>query len=111
MAAKAVIHVVGTVCPPEMEKKFDAWYSERHVPDLLKFKGLKKVTRYKILRPNEDYPKFLTIYEFESREQFEAYFTSPERAAAAKDWQKIQKELSASQKWAVQFEQIKTWQK
>ena len=111
MATKPVIHVVGTECPPEMEEKFDRWYSERHVPDLLKFKGLKKVTRYKILRPNEEYPKFLTVYEFESREQFEAYFVSPERSAAAEDWRNIQQKLKASQKWAVQFETIKTWQK
>ena len=110
MATKPVIHVVGTECPPEMEEEFDRWYSERHVPDLLKFQGLKKVTRYKILRPNEDYPMFLTIYEFESREQFEAYATSPERTAAAEDWRKIQEELKASQKWGVQFETIKTWE-
>ncbi len=111
MKAKSIIHVVGTECPPEMEEKFDRWYSERHVPDLLKFKKLKGVTRFKNLHPSGEYPKFLTIYEFDNQQDFEAYFKSPERAAAGEDWKKIQRELGASQKWAVQFEVIKSWQR
>ena len=111
MEAKPVMHVVGTECPPEMEEKFDTWYSERHVPDLLKFKGVKRVTRYRGLHPGGEYPKFLTIYEFNNRQDFEAYYTSPERATAAEDWIKIQKELGASLKWSVQFEVIETWQR
>ena len=111
MEAKSVIHLVGTTCPPEMEEKFDAWYSDRHVPDLLKFKGVKKVTRYKRLYPSEEHPKFLTIYEFESQQDFEAYFSSPERTAALEDWENIQKELSASATMRVQYEVIKTWQR
>ena len=110
METKSVIHIVGTECPPEMEGRFDTWYSERHVPDLLKFQGLKKVTRYRNLHADGEYPKFLTIYEFNNRQDFEAYYVSPERTAAAEDWLKIQKELGASLKWMVQYEAIKTWQ-
>ena len=111
METKPVIHVVGTECPPEAEEKFDAWYSDRHVPDLLKFKKLRKVTRFKALKPDREYPMFLTLYEFDSRQAFEEYFTSPERATAAEDFAKIQKELNASVKWSVQYETIKTWQR
>lgn len=110
MEAKTTIHIVGTECPPEAEEKFDTWYSERHVPDVLKFKGVKRVTRYRKLSADGEYPKFLAVYEFNNRQDFEAYNTSPERTAAIEDWLKIQKELGSSIKWSVQYEVIKTWQ-
>ena len=111
METKPVIHVVGTECPTEAEEKFDTWYSDRHVPDLLKFKKLKKVTRLKALKPDGEYPMFLTFYEFDDRQAFEEYFISPERSTAAEDFARIQKELDVSVKWSVQYETIKTWQR
>ena len=111
MEAKSVLHIVGTECPSEMEDQFDKWYSDKHVPELLEFKGVNRVTRYRNLHNGEEYTKFLTIYEFGKREDFEAYFTSSIRANAAEDWGKIQNELGASLKWSVQFEMIKTWQR
>lgn len=112
MAKTALIHMVGTRCPPDKEARFDTWYNERHVPDLMKFKKLRKVTRFRSLKPDPgSYPRFLTIYEFAGREDFEAYFNSPERAVAAEDWKKIQQELGASQDWAVQYEVIRSWEK
>ncbi len=110
-AKKTIIHMVATRCPPEMAARFDEWYNTRHVPDLLKFPRLKRVTRYRSLHPDNGFPRFIAAYEFESREDFEAYFNSPERAIAGEDWKKAQKKLGASQDWAVQWEFIGTWQK
>jgi len=72
-----VITIVGTQCPPKTEARFDQWYSERHILDLLKFKGLKGATRYQLassvgrairgtsripFAQNIEYPKYLTFY-------------------------------------------------
>ncbi len=109
MEAKLVIDVVGTDCPLETEEKFNKWYNDTHVPDLLKFEKIKRVTRFKILNQDTKYPKFLAIYEFDNRQAFEEYFASPVRGAGVQDWTKVSKELSASLKWLAQYEVIKTW--
>ena len=70
--------MVGTNCSPDIEDEFNRWYDEVHVPMLLKFHGISAVTRYQILEANEDYPKYLTGYQFESEEAFESYGKSQE---------------------------------
>jgi hypothetical protein len=109
MKSKSLVHVVGTECPPEMEKKYDQWYSERHVPDVLKFKKLKSVTRLKKLHSEGEAPKFLTFYEFDSEKDYQDYIKSPERAAAGPDWVRVQKELKVCRTWFAQYEVIKGW--
>ncbi len=112
METRPIIHVVATQCRPEDEEKFYTWYDEIHIPLLLKFKGLKKATRYKIIYETEKYPKYLAIYEFESRKAFEAYETSPELAAASKEEStETWKEGGYEMKWRVQYEPIKTWER
>ena len=53
MGTGPVLMVMGTQCPPEIEEEFSNWYSNKHVPDILKFKGVKKAARYKIIRPEQ----------------------------------------------------------
>ena len=45
----AAIIMVGVQCPAPSEPAFDQWHTEKHIPDLLKFKGLQGVTRYKLV--------------------------------------------------------------
>jgi hypothetical protein len=120
----SVIHIVGAKCPPEMEDEFNKWYSEKHVPDLLKFRNLKKVSRYEMigasigLRENpvtplgakDAYPKFLTVYEFDDREAFERYENSPEAVVARIDGFPITERLGVQLIWRVQYESIKVWE-
>jgi hypothetical protein len=109
MKSKTIVHVVGTVCPPEKEAEFDRWYNETHVPDLMKFKKLKGVTRLKKLHGDLEYPVFLIFYEFETDKDYQDYIKSPERAEAGGEWARVQKELGAGRKWSVQYEVIKSW--
>ena len=51
MANKSVIHVVATECQPELEEKNNRWCDEVHNPMLMKFEGLKEITRYKVTCP------------------------------------------------------------
>ncbi len=104
-----VLHIVGIHCQPQAEKKFLKWYDQVHVPLLLKFKGLKKATRYKILKPAEAYPEYLAIFEFADKEAFEAYENSPELAAAVAEMHETWKEGGWDRMWRVQYEFVKTW--
>ena len=111
METRPVINIIGTRCRPEVEEKFNTWYNEIHIPMLLKFKGLREVTRYRILEPSEEYPQHLNIYEFDSRQAFEEYETSPEFTAAVDEMQETWREGGWERKWRVQYEVIKTWRK
>lgn len=121
MKTNAVIHIVGIKCTPEGQDKVDAWYSEKHVPDLLKFKGIKGVTRYKVVsaaaEPSvgeasaEENPTFVTIYEFENYKDFEAYNVSPELEYARQDSAKILEETGTRLLWRVQCEVLKAWER
>ena len=110
MGNTSVIHVVATECPSETEDTFSKWYDEQHIPDLLKFKRLKKVTRYRNLHPDGENPKFLTIYEFDRREDLEDYLVSPERTSVHEDAMSTNRELNVSLKWRVQYEVLRSWQ-
>jgi uncharacterized protein (TIGR02118 family) len=82
MTNTPVINIVGTFCRPEYEEKFNKWYSEIHIPMLMKFKGIKEVTRYKYFGTSKDYPAYIAIYYFDSKADLEAYNKSPELATA-----------------------------
>ena len=60
MKTGPVIKVIEMECPPEIEEGWNAWYNEKHVPQVLKFKGFKRAARYKIaygvLGDEEKYP-------------------------------------------------------
>ena len=72
-----VITIVATVVPPEGDSRFDSWYSDTHIPDLLKFKELQGATRCRFYNRLSDeissqyelkeYPKYLTFYYFVDR--------------------------------------------
>ncbi len=92
MGKKPVLNMVATQCQPEVEEEFNKWYDEIHIPLLLKFKGIKEVIRYKIINETEEYPTYLTVYEFESQKAYEAFTTSPEYAAAREEMSETWKE-------------------
>ena len=107
-----VILIIGAEGPREAEEEWNKYYNEKHVPDMLKFKGIKKVSRYKKVDDTETaYPKYIAVYEFENSRAAEAYKTSPERDAAAKDWADTSKKWGVETKWRVSYEAIKAWQR
>jgi len=106
-----VINMVTTECKPEVEEKFNKWYNEVHVPLLSKYKGMKKVTRYKILNKTDEFPTYLCIYEFDSPAEYQGYSNSQELADARAEMNETWKEGGWEIKWRVQYEEMKTWQK
>ncbi len=111
MGSKYILSMVAIVSKPENEAKYNKWYNEVHTPMLFKYKGMKKATRFQRLGPDEQYPKYLSLYEFESMEALAGYPKSPEFAAAMKEMQETWKPGELEAKWRVQYEPIKTWER
>ncbi len=119
----SVINVVGLHCPPEGQARFGQWYSEKYIPDILKFKGMLGATRYdyvnsgdlgtKTTRPIKvkEYPRFLTFYYYEDQPTAEAFDTSPERYAAREDWLNVSKQTGTSVMWRARYRPLRTWQR
>lgn len=65
------ISVVTTEPTPDIEKEWDRWYSESHVPNLLEIPGYALAARFRVVdhpvgtRVNTG-PKYLALYECES---------------------------------------------
>ena len=84
MKDKPVILIVGVKYqgPPEREEEFDKWYSESHVPFCLKTTDkIHGAIRYKLIgvtRKVRENPKYLAVYNFRNREEFEEWCNGPE---------------------------------
>ncbi len=122
----SVITLVGTECSPASETEFNKWYGEKHIPDLLKFKGLEGVIRYRLASSTgvgtkvsggvptgltKQYPKYLTFYYFKDTTTAGAYDKSPERTATLGEFQKMIKEIGLSVVWRAQYASMRTWHK
>ena len=104
-----IINVVATRCHPDDEEKFNKWYDEVHIPLLLKLKGLTEVTRYRIVNDTGEYPRYLTIYHYESQKAYEASQSSPEFAAVMDEMKETWKERDYERIWKVQYEFVRSW--
>ena len=111
MGKASILNIVATDCPAENDAKFNKWYNEVHIPLLFKFRGIKRVSRYKLMSENKDTPKYLAFYEYESKEDLEANPRSPEFAAAMQEMQETWKDGGFDIKWAASYEPIKTWER
>jgi uncharacterized protein (TIGR02118 family) len=80
---KKFINIVTTTCKPAEEARFNKWYNEIHIPMIKKYKGVKRVARYKVL--NADNLQFIAVYHFDSIKDFEAMSASPEFKAAIEE--------------------------
>lgn len=120
----STINIVGTDCSPAGEAKFNKWYSDKHVPDLLKFKGLDGVIRYRLASSTglgikasvpigqaKQYPKYLTFYYFKDTATADAYDVSPERTATLVEFKDMVKEVNLSITWRAQYAPMRTWQR
>ncbi len=110
MAKTRVINIVATECAPENDAKFNKWYNEVHIPMLMKYKGIKKVTRYRFIEENAPRPKFLAVYEYDSRKDLDGLTQSAEFQAAIAEMQETWKDVKIDIIWAVSGEPIKTWE-
>ena len=73
---------------PGKEEEYNRWY-DQHVTTFFKFPGLKRVRRNKCVNPFEFGDKcvqYVTIYEFDSKEDLEAFGKSEAAQIAKKEY-------------------------
>ncbi|KOY10249.1 hypothetical protein JEY62_27045 [Bradyrhizobium diazoefficiens] len=68
VADEAFIHIVRVDIDPEHEAAFNAWYEQRHFPDLLACPGWLSAKRFVSIG---DGPKYAAMYEVAGRWAFE----------------------------------------
>jgi len=111
MSGKTLTNLVITQCKPEDDERFNNWYSNIHIPALMKFKGMRAATRYRQISSPKEGPIYLTIYEFDSEAAFKAYNLSPEFVAAEKEREESWGPDGFKLLSRVQYEPIKSWKK
>lgn len=112
MTDVSVMRITGTECPPEIEEEWNKWYDDPHIANLMKFPGVKKAARYKIIGgKNGEYPTYISTYEWESQEALERWDNSPEHTASFKDFVDNWASKGVQAKWMVQYELMRTWEK
>ena len=113
MEKKSYFHLVGTGPKPGKEEEYNAWYNE-HVTLLFEFESLKKATRVRLDEPygpnGEKSPRYVTIYEFEKREDFQDFCNSPTMDVANKHYD-IQGKPVSDIYWAGGYESVITLEK
>jgi hypothetical protein len=50
------------------EKEFNEWYDKVHLPDILKIPEVVRASRYECTDPSEGQPKFMAMYEIETKD-------------------------------------------
>ena len=110
---KPVLFITGNQCPHELDEKFNNWYNGTHIPMLLESEHLDGVTRYRLADPigSQDYPNYMTVYEFRDRQALEAWFSGPEVAASRGERKEAWADRDFESKWMVAYQPIKTWHK
>jgi len=123
---KPVVMIIGTECSPEWEKEWSEWYTDKHLPDMFKFEGVKKAARYKIKTPTEadgivptqdertgkvSYAPYIATYEFDNWEAIKVYNASGMRNEIVQDWNKNWTPKGARIVWRIFYEPIGTWEK
>jgi hypothetical protein len=108
---KGIILIVANEPSPDREMEYNEWYSERHIPMMFRFKGMKKASRYRLAGDSKEVSKYLVIYEFASREALESFMRSPEFADAIKDFDEKWKDGGFESKWNASYELMKSWEK
>jgi heme-degrading monooxygenase HmoA len=108
MAGNKIVQIVASQSSPAKEDEYNRWYSEVHLPMLFGFEGVKRASRYKLIGDNPVHNRFLAIYEFETREDMDAFTKSPAFAAAIEDFENRKDDLGFEMKWAASYELIST---
>lgn len=108
---RPVIKVTGVRCDPQVEERLNKWYDDVHIPMMLKFPGLSKVTRYKALTDVGGSSDYLAVYEFSDEQALRDFEDSPELAAARLEKQKSWKKGEWERISRIQYEMVKTWSK
>ena len=100
--------VVASKADPEKEEEYNQWYDE-HVETFFQFPGLKRVVRNKCYRPMQDpdsCPGYIVLYEFDKKEDMEAFLKSAPMEEAKRQFEEGWKGLG-NFLWSGWYEPVK----
>ncbi len=95
----------------DKEAEYNEWYTEKHIPMMFRFHGMKKASRYRLVGDSKGVSKYLAVYEFDSREDLDAFMQSPEFSDAVKDFDEKWKDGGFENKWGASYGLIKSWER
>jgi len=97
---------------PEREEEYNKWY-DQHVETFFKFPGLKKVVRNKCFQQMQNpdsCPQYVVSYEFDTKEDLEAFLESDAAEAAKKEFEETWNGLGEFL-WSGWYEPVKKLEK
>ena len=100
------INMVMVDCRPEVEKEYNEWYNNVHIPMCLKYEDMLRATRYRLTSGPAGHARYLTIYEFKDRNAMEAFPGTPECKAATAEMHQRWQEKEFQIRLAAQYETI-----
>jgi heme-degrading monooxygenase HmoA len=86
--SRRALYIVRTRVPEERVEEWYRWHSEVHIPDVAAQPGVVRATKYRVVEDNmpaEWTAQYVTVYEFETLEAFEAYRAGDEAARLRSD--------------------------
>lgn len=111
MPGHRLIQIVAAESPPEKDALFEKWYTEVHIPMLFEYEGVKQVSRYRLQGDNKQCSRYLTIYEFDSKEAMAGFAESKAFAAAVADFEDKKEAVGFTARWVGIYELIKRWER
>jgi quinol monooxygenase YgiN len=111
MSDARIINIVATECSPEKDAAFNSWYNDVHIPMFFKYKGIKKVTRYKMIQDNAQKSKYIAIYEYESMDGLKGLHQTQEFRDAIAEMQQSMLKIGFEIKSTFNYEPLKTWER
>jgi antibiotic biosynthesis monooxygenase (ABM) superfamily enzyme len=100
--------LVSSKANPGKEEEYNKWY-DQHVTTFFKFPGAKKIVRNKCYRPMQNpdsCPQYVVIYEFNTKEDLEAFIKSDASEAGKKEYEEGWKDQGVFL-WSGWYEPVK----
>ena len=100
------INMVMVDCRTEVEEKYNEQYNKVHVPLCLKYGGMPRATRYRLIKRPPRHARCLTVYEFKDQNAMDAFPSSPECRAATQEMRETWEDNDFEITMAAQYETI-----
>ncbi len=105
------INLVMVDCRNELERKYNEWYDKVHIPMCLKYTGMLRVTRYRLLSGPSTTARYLTVYEFRDQSAMDAFPKTPECIAATQEMKQTWKDGDFTIRLAAQYETMQVFER
>ena len=89
-----VLLTVRATITPEMEREFNEWYDNHHVPDMVRLSGCRSGTRYRVVDGDGSH-QYMALYEFDDLETLERFRSSEGQAWLISEYDKAFGDASA----------------